>query len=154
MIESVSTLARSIGATNPSLRTNRSMTVLSVEVAHVDEMPCDRRGRGHRRTHQVGPAPGALPAFKVAVRRRGAALAGRQLVVVHAEAHRAARLAPLEAGRGEYLVEALLLGLPLHQSGARHDDRELDARRDLLALHYLRCNPQILDARIGAGADE
>ena len=41
--------------------------------------------------------------------------------VVHGEAHRAARLAPFEAGGEEDLVEALGLGLLLHQARARHD---------------------------------
>ena len=46
---------------------------------------------------------------------------GLEPVGVHGEAHRAARLAPLEAGGDEDLVEALGLGLLLHQAGARHD---------------------------------
>ena len=44
---------------------------------------------------------------------------GRQLVAVHRDAHRAARLAPLGAGRPEDLVEALALGLGLHLLRAR-----------------------------------
>ena len=48
-------------------------------------------------TRWVRP-PGALPALEVAIRGRGAALARLEPVGVHAEAHRAARLAPLEAG--------------------------------------------------------
>ena len=43
-------------------------------------------------------APGPLAADEVAVRGRGAALAGRHRVAVGAEAHRAAGVAPLEAG--------------------------------------------------------
>ena len=37
-----------------------------------------------------------------------------ELVGVHGQAHRAARLPPVEAGRGEHLVEPLGLGLVLH----------------------------------------
>ena len=40
-------------------------------------------------------------------------LADGELVRVHGQAHRAARLAPVEAGGGEHLVEALGLGLLL-----------------------------------------
>ena len=46
-----------------------------------------------------------------------------QLVGVHAEAHRAAGLAPLEARRLEDLVEAFGFGLRLHEAGARNDHR-------------------------------
>ena len=41
---------------------------------------------------------------------------GRKLIGVHAEAHRAARLAPIEAGVLEDRVEAFGLGLLLHQA--------------------------------------
>ena len=50
-------------------------------------------------------AAAALAAFEVAVRGRGAAFAWRQLVGVHGKAHRAAGIAPFEAGADEDLVE-------------------------------------------------
>src|SRR5688572_16895181 len=75
------------------------------EAPNVDEVPGDRSGRRHRGAHQMRPAAGPLTAFEVAVGGRRTAVAGRKLVVVHAEAHRAARLAPLETGFGEHLVE-------------------------------------------------
>ncbi len=56
-------------------------------------MPGDRRGRRHRRRHQMGAALETLTALEIAVRGRGAALFRRQLVGVHGQAHRAARLA-------------------------------------------------------------
>ena len=74
-------------------------------------MAGDRRRGRHLRAHEVGAAAPALPALEVAVRRRGAALARRQDVRVHAEAHRAAGVAPLEPCVQEHLVEAFLLGL-------------------------------------------
>ncbi len=52
---------------------------------------------------------------------------GVQLVGVHGQAHRAARLAPVEAGLEEDAVEALVLGLLLHQ--ARSPARPWRARR-------------------------
>jgi len=48
---------------------------------------------------------------------------------------------------------ALLLGLVLHQAGTGHD-HGVDARRDPAALCDLRDRAQILDAAVGAGADE
>ena len=78
---------------------------------------------------------------------------GAKLIGVHAEAHRAARLAPIEAGRLEDLVEPFGLGLLLHQARARHD-HGADIGIHLLAVDDLRHLAQILDAAIGAGADE
>ena len=52
----------------------------------------------------------------------------RHLVGVHRKAHRAARLAPFEAGIDEDAVEPLGLGLALDQSRARHDQRLPDRR--------------------------
>ena len=67
-------------------------------------------------TTTVTPAliAAALTALEVAVGGRRAALARSELVGVHGQAHRAAGLPPLEAGRTEHLVEALRLGLVLH----------------------------------------
>src|SRR5687767_9338490 len=98
-------------------------------------MSGDRSGGGHRGTHEMGPASGPLPTFEVAIRSRRAAIARGKLVVVHAEAHRAARLAPFETGFGENAVEAFLLGLLLHRSRTGNDHRELDIGRDVAAFH-------------------
>ena len=95
----------------------------------------------------------ALAPLEIAVRGRGAALARAELIRVHAEAHRAAGLAPFEAGLLEDPVEPLGLGLRLHQARARHD-HGADALVHLAALDDLRHGAQILDAAIGAGADE
>ena len=52
----------------------------------------------------------ALAAFEIPVGGRGAALAGLQLVRVHAQAHGATRLAPLKARGEEDLVQAFGAG--------------------------------------------
>src|SRR5262249_42221222 len=104
-----------------------------VPLAHVHEMPGDRGGGGHRRRHQMGATVVALAAFEITVRGRGAALARRELVGIHGEAHGAAGLTPFEARFEEDLVEPFRLGLLFHQAGARHDHR-LDARLDALAV--------------------
>jgi hypothetical protein len=78
--------------------------------------------------------PPALAALEIAVRGRGAALARLELVGIHRQAHRAARLAPLEAGLAEDLVQPLGLGLRLDQARAGHHQRLLDAVADLRPL--------------------
>src|SRR5436305_2094751 len=79
---------------NASLSKQAALTPLP----YIDKMPGDRRGCCHRRRHQVGAALKSLAALEIAVRGRGAALFRRQLVGVHGEAHRAARLAPFKTG--------------------------------------------------------
>src|SRR5688572_33309371 len=97
---------------------------------------------------------GPLATLEVAVRCGGAALSGFEPVRVHAQAHRAARLAPFEAGLAEHAVEPLAFGLALHHPRSRHHQRKLDVRRDAPSLHHRGCRAQILDARVGARADE
>src|SRR6185295_4267669 len=115
MIWSVSTSARSSTETLPSIT---STGLISAPISNVDEVALDRRGGGHLRADQVGAPALALAPLEVPVRGRGAALALDQDVGVHAEAHRASRLAPFEAGGAEDLVEALGFGVGLDLLGA------------------------------------
>ena len=80
----------------------------------------ERGGGGHRRAGEMGARARPLAADEVAVGGGDAALARRHGLAVHGEAHRAAGLAPLEAGVDEDAVEALGLRLALHRLGARH----------------------------------
>src|SRR6185503_8066185 len=89
---------------------------------------------GHGRAHQMRARAAALAALEIAVRGGGAALAVADLVGVHREAHRAARLAPLEAGLDEHTVEAFLLCLFFDQARAGYE-QSAHALRDLAALH-------------------
>src|SRR5712691_8830543 len=114
MIWSVSTLARSSGATRAFSTVNLS---ISSPPANIDEVPGDRGRRGHLRAHEVGPATGALPALEIAVRGRGAALTRLEPVGVHAQAHGATGFAPLETGVLEDPVKAFALRLGFHQAG-------------------------------------
>src|SRR6185503_19591972 len=98
----------------------------------------------------MGAHADALPADEVAVGGRGDALAEHADIAVDADAHRAARLAPVEAGLAEDLVEALGLGLLLDQARAGHDPGR-DA--GLAALGDGGRRAQVLDAAVGAGAD-
>src|ERR1700677_1039390 len=132
----------------------RSPTFMGLApIPYVDETAGDRSRRGHCGRHKMGAAPIALTALEIAGRGRSAALAWAKLVGVHREAHRAAGLAPLEARGEEDLVEAFGLGLRLDQTRSRHDHR-VDALADLVTVGDCRGGAQILDAAIGAGADE
>src|SRR5215218_5766540 len=93
----------------------------TLELPHIGDRTLDRCRRGHRRAGEMGARTGALPADEVAVGRRDAALPRRHALAVGGDAHRAARLAPFEAGVLEDAVEPLGLGLALHALRARHD---------------------------------
>src|SRR5215469_14225941 len=112
MIWSVSTLVRSSGAAIEVRVLNGCMLGLYLlkdfPVADINEVTGDGSGSGHFGRNEVRAPAATLAAFEVAIARRGAAFARRKNVRIHAEAHRAARLTPVEACIFEYLVEALL----------------------------------------------
>src|SRR3954468_11818751 len=116
-------------------------------------MALDGGGGRHHGAHEMRAAAAPLPPFEVAVRRRRAALAGTEHIVVHAEAHRAAGVAPLEARLAEDLIEALALGLRLHALRT-WDDHRAHTRRDVAPAHDARGRAQVLDARVGARAQK
>ena len=120
-----------------------------IPFAHIDEMTGNRSRCRHCRRHEVRAALVTLTPFKIAVRRRCAALARLQLVGVHRKAHLAARLAPLETSGFENLVEAFRFRLHLHEAGAG-DDLRVDVGIDRLAFDHARHSAQVLDTRIGA----
>src|SRR5207247_6573768 len=93
----------------------------------------------------------ALAPLEVAVRRRRHPLALARGLAVHPDAHRAARLAPLEAGLEKDLVEPLLLGGALDEPRARHHPRRHDRAP---ALGDARRGAQVVEAAVGARADE
>src|SRR3546814_17394246 len=89
----------------------------------------------------------------MAVRGRPTAFAGLQPVGVHADAHRASGLAPVEPRGAQYGVDALRLRLPLDQPRTG-DDHRADVRRDAPAAHDVGDDTQILDPAVGSTADE
>src|ERR1700687_6038763 len=99
----------------------------------------------------MGAALEALTAFEITVRGRGAALFGVELVGIHRQTHRAARLTPVESGLDEDLVEAFGFRLFLHESRTRHDHR-IDMSVDSLAFGDFRRGAQILGPAGGGGA--
>src|SRR5215472_15483954 len=149
MIWSVSTSRRSSATARPSMRLIPGM----LQVSWQREVSGDGGGRRHGWRHEVGAPAGALAPLEVAVAGRRRALARSQDVAVHAQAHRAARRAPLEAGVGEGPVQALGLGLGLDPGQAGHDQGP-DAGADLAAAGDLGGGPQVLQPAVGARADE
>ncbi|GKT45680.1 uncharacterized protein ColSpa_05861 [Colletotrichum spaethianum] len=111
-------------------------------------------GSSHDRGHEMRSGSGTLATLEVSVAGGCTSLLGSKDVRVHAQAHTAARLTPLKAGALENLVQTLLLGLGLDETGAGDDHGALDVVRNLLALDDLGSGAQILDAGICAGSDE
>src|SRR3989338_9132163 len=110
MIWSVSTLARSSGATRPVCWV-KAFIVSSLgldQFAHIDKAAGHRSGGGHCRAYQVSTTTGTLTAFKVAVGGGRAMLATAQFVRVHRQAHGAARLAPFKTGFDKDVVQPFL----------------------------------------------
>src|ERR1700679_567492 len=99
------------------------------------------------------PSPASLASLEVAIAGGGAALAWFEDIRVHTQAHGAARLAPLEAGSAEDVVQTLFLSLPLDELRAGHHHCA-DGRRNMVSLHHSSSSPQIADARVRARADE
>src|SRR5216683_6866647 len=154
-IWSVSTLTRSSGITLPLCVENGCIVALlldwgDVEVADVDEVAGDGGGGGHQWADQVGAAILALAALEIAVGGAGAALMRRQDVGVHADAHAAAGIAPLEAGSAENLVEPFFFSLRFDSARAGNNQRLLDVFCHVLAFDKMRSGAKIIEARIGA----
>ena len=125
---------------------------LHAQVLRGGEVAGDGGGGGDGGGDEVGAPAAALAALEVAVAGARRPLAGRQLVGVHRQAHRAARLAPVGAGGGEDAVEALGLGLRLHGVAAGHDHHPLG--RDVAAVEHGGGGAQVLDAAVRARPDE
>src|SRR5699024_7788873 len=132
---------------------NLWVTCSRLKVGGACEGALDGGGRCDLRGDEVGATTLALAALEVAVGGRRGALAGGQLVRVHAQAHGAARGAPLSARGEEDLVQTFLLCLLLDSRG-RRDDEHLDAVGDPSAVQNLGGGAQVLDAGVGAGAQE
>src|ERR1035437_4458120 len=110
------------------------------------------RGSSQRRGEERSPAL-ALAPLEVAVRGADAVLAGLQLIAVHGNAHRAAGLAPLGAGRAEDLIEALALSLLLNLLRSWDHEHSQPVRYLPPAQNRGR-GPQVLDAAVRARSDE
>src|SRR2546425_7468688 len=105
------------------LTTHDSPLTTSTPVTNIDEVSGDGGGGGHGRTDQMRAAALSLTPLEVAVGGAGAALPRLEDVWIHPQTHAATRLSPFEAGRGEDLVQAFLLGGHLHLVRAGHHHR-------------------------------
>ena len=105
-----------------------------------------RRWRRRRRGRRGGCGRPGLAPLEVAVARRRSARRGRACLV-HGQAHRAARLPPVEPGGRQDRVEALGLRLGLDGVAARHDERA-DAGGHLAAVGHGGHRLQVLDAAV------
>src|SRR5829696_4290680 len=74
-------------------------------LSHVREVSPNCRRRGHHRTHEMRASAATLTPFEVSITRRRTALARLQSIGVHAEAHRASRLAPFKTRFVENAIE-------------------------------------------------
>ena len=122
--------------------------------ADIDKMPGDGRRRCHHRTHQVRAPAFALPPLEVAVGGRGAPFSAREHVRVHADAHAAARVAPFKSGVAEDLVQPFLLRLLFDHHRPGNHQSLFERARNMLTADHTRGQPKVLQARVGAGADE
>src|SRR5271170_1822787 len=131
----------------------QNLLALVFPLADVGEVAGDGCGCSHLRADEVRASSASLAAFEIAVAGGGAALAGLENVGVHAEAHGAAGLAPLEASLDENLVEAFLFGLRLDVMRTGND-HGADVRVDVISGDNFCGGAEIFNARVGAGADE
>src|SRR5580704_16136181 len=150
LLETICSKSLKQGPSTP-LRSGRGDDLL--KLPHISDGALDRRGRGHRRAGEMGARAGALAADEVAVGGRHAALARWHPLAIGGDAHRAAGLAPFEAGLAEHAVESLGFGFALHPLRPRHDPGG-DVGGLVAALGDGRCGAQVGDAAVGAGTDE
>ena len=122
------------------------LNMRDVEVADVYEMACYGCGGGHDWAYQMGAAVSALAAFEIAIGGAGAALMRGEDISVHADAHAAACVAPLETSVGENFVEALGFGFGLDAARAGNDEGLLDVFGNVLARDEVGGGAKIVDA--------
>src|SRR5260370_34206171 len=95
-------------------------------------------GGGHDRANEVRAAVFALTSLEIAIAGTGAAFVRRQDVGVHANAHAAPGIAPLEACGGENLVEPFFFRLRLYSSRAGPNPFLLGGFFHVLAFTQMR----------------
>src|SRR6188768_263212 len=95
----------------------------SNERAYVGDFAGDGGGGCGGGGGEEGTPALALATLEVAVGGADRVLAGRELIAVHGDAHRAAGFTPFGACVGEDAVEAFGLGLAFHFLRARDDQR-------------------------------
>src|SRR5512135_1316755 len=148
MIWSVSMLLDGITTVRERMRLIGSMSASAQELARIGDASTHRGRRSGGGACEQGARAAALAAFEIAVAGAHAVLALRHGVAVHAEAHRAPRLAPLRTGIREHLGEAASLRLVLHLLRTRHHEHAY-ARRNLAPGEHLGRDLEVRNAGIG-----
>src|SRR5271157_1283429 len=120
MMTSVSILLRMMGAAMAVSLLN-GFGISAPHGANVGDGAGDGRSRRTCGACEMRARTRSLPADEVAIGRRDRTFSGRNRLAIGGEAHRAARLAPVEAGLGEDLVEPFRNRFALDVFRARHD---------------------------------
>src|SRR5690606_8383182 len=143
-----------MGAATAEMTWCSGMKILRlIQLAYIGNDACNCGSSGHGRAHEMGDGTATLPAFKIAIGGRGAALSETEHVIIHGKTHGAAGLTPFKTGIDQYLRNALGLCLLAHGAGAGYDHGPNAIC--YVALPYdLRHFTQILDPGIGTGADK
>src|SRR5450759_1374147 len=153
VITSVSMSGTGSGIARPCTLVKRSISGHRGKLAGICDASLNGGSGSRRGAAQVRARTRPLSADKVAVACRNAPLSGGDELIVDREAHRAARLAPFEAGCGEDAVESECLGLAPHALRSRHHPRA-HSLRHVPAANDLRGPLQIRETAVGAGAEE
>src|SRR5580704_16565820 len=151
MIASVSMLSCTRGAATAVSSLNASISTRQRAGVRDASGDCGRR---HRRwARQVRTRFRSLPALEIPVGRADHALPQPETFASCIKTHRAAGLAPFEAGGLEDEIQALLLREPLDRRRSWNADRA-HAWRHLAILEDCRRAAQIAQSAVGAGADK
>src|SRR2546423_12694712 len=94
-----------------------------IKFADVYKVSRERGGGGHYGADEVRAAVAALAAFKIAIGGAGAAFVWGKNVGVHADAHAAACVAPLETGVRKNFVETFFFRGGFDSARAGNDER-------------------------------
>src|SRR5207244_1294835 len=117
------------------------------------EVSGDGRRRRDRGRDEVRASTWTLTTLEVPVRRRRAALAGPEHIGIHAEAHRAARVAPLEARFAEDAIESFPLRVRLDAHRTGHDEGAQPGP-NLAAANDLARETEVLEPGVRTRPDE
>ena len=96
----------------------------------------------------------SLAPFEIAVGGGSAALTRQKLVRVHAKAHGASGLTPVETRGNQYIRDAFFLGLRLYKARSGHDHGFLNVIRNFFALDDFGHFAKVFYPCIGAGTDK
>ena len=139
---------------NGSIRTPSAPAAAAGEVGGGGQVAGDGGRGGDLRRHQVRPPALALPALEVAVGRRRAALPRRQLVGVHAQAHRAAGVRHSAPAAVKTLSRPSASACQPRPAPSRGRPASVRRRATCRPSRTVGGGAQVLDPAVGARAEE